>query len=140
VTDRASLPFDMVNRPAHYNSHPSGVETVRLTEHLSAMIGSAVKYVWRRGLKGPIVQDLEKAAWCFRREADRLREFDDASLWDGDYWRPLAKKVTAIDTTVLGDVLRVLLAVSPGVKDVGACRQMAELCEREAEMLRTRGL
>lgn len=141
MTDRSSLPFDPVHKPSHYNSHASGVETVQLTEHLSAMLGSAVKYVWRRGLKGPIVQDLEKAAWCFRREAERLRAFKDASPWDIEAWKPLAEKVAIQDETVLGDVLRELLQAAMFDNHLAnSCDKMAALCDSEAKRLRRDGL
>jgi Protein of unknwon function (DUF3310) len=135
MTDRSAQPFDPVNKPVGYNSHPSKVETVQVTEHLSAMLGSAVKYVWRHPLKGNPVQDLRKASWCFSREAERVRNYEDASLWDGNYWRAFALKAAAHDDTVLGDVLRVLLEVKVGVKDWGACYRMAVLCDVEADRL-----
>lgn len=133
---REDQPFDPVQRPRGYNSHPSGIETVRVTEHLSTMLGSAVKYVWRRGLKDDEVQDLQKAAWCFRREARRLREFEDASMWDGDYWRSLAGEVIVHDDGILGDVLLVLVGVTPGHKDATACERMAVMCEQAAAKLK----
>lgn len=66
--------FDPVTRPAHYNSHPSGVECVEITEHMTHMIGCAIKYLWRHGLKAGTDsdQDLRKAIWCIERERLRL--------------------------------------------------------------------
>lgn len=66
---------DPVNNPAHYNSHPSGVECVTICEGFTYNVGNAMKYLWRAGLKNAdkAVEDLEKAAWYCRREADRLR-------------------------------------------------------------------
>jgi hypothetical protein len=71
-----------VNHPSHYNSHPSGVECIEVAEHMSFCIGSAIKYLWRAGLKpgNNRIQDLEKAVWYIRREIDRLfkmGEIDD---------------------------------------------------------------
>lgn len=65
---------DQVNKPAHYRSHPSGVECIEITEHMNFCLGNAVKYIWRAGLKtdDPIV-DLEKARWYIDRELQRLR-------------------------------------------------------------------
>ncbi len=54
---------DPVNHPSHYTSHPSGVETLEVTRQLSFDCGNAVKYVWRRGDKGTLLQDLRKAAF-----------------------------------------------------------------------------
>jgi hypothetical protein len=35
-------------------------------------IGSAVKYLWRAGLKGDAIEDLLKARWYIDREVRRL--------------------------------------------------------------------
>lgn len=37
-------------------------------------VGSAMKYLWRAGLKGgsPRVEDLKKAAWYINREIEKL--------------------------------------------------------------------
>lgn len=62
-----------VDHPRHYNSHPSGVECITITEHFNFNIGNAVKYLWRAGLKGEELEDLEKAAWYVSREIERLK-------------------------------------------------------------------
>jgi hypothetical protein len=62
---------DMVNHPPHYNAHPSGVECITIVEHLPFNIGSAIKYLWRCGLKGDEIEDLRKAAWYVNREIER---------------------------------------------------------------------
>jgi hypothetical protein len=58
---------DLVNHPPHYTSHPSGVECIQITEHMSFTIGNALKYIWRADLKNGI-EDLEKAKWYIERE------------------------------------------------------------------------
>ena len=63
---------DVVNHPAHYTSHPSGVECIAITEHMNFCIGNAVKYLWRAGLKGNAAEDLKKARWYIDREIQRL--------------------------------------------------------------------
>jgi hypothetical protein len=65
---------DRVNHPRHYTSHPSGVECITVTEHMNFCIGNAMKYLWRAGLKGDAVEDLEKALWYVDREIQRLRK------------------------------------------------------------------
>jgi len=65
---------DLVNHPPHYKSHPSGIECIQVTEHMNFCLGNAVKYIWRAGLKGDSIQDLEKAAWYLGREIQRRRE------------------------------------------------------------------
>lgn len=65
---------DPVNMPAHYTSHPSGVECIEITQHMGFCIGNAIKYLWRAGLKDPsaTVEDLKKARWYINREIERL--------------------------------------------------------------------
>ena len=67
---------DPVNHPSHYTSHPSGVECIQVTEHMTFNCGNAVKYIWRNGLKDrqPGIQDLQKAVWYLNREIERLGE------------------------------------------------------------------
>lgn len=52
-----------VLHPAHYTSHPSGVEVIDLTRHMPFGPGNAVKYVLRRDHKGKPVEDLLKASF-----------------------------------------------------------------------------
>lgn len=51
---------DNVNHPAHYTSHPSGVECLEITRELPFTLGNAVKYVWRADMKNGL-EDLRKA-------------------------------------------------------------------------------
>jgi hypothetical protein len=60
--------------PSHYREHPSGVECIQVTEHMTFCVGNAVKYLWRAGKKGPAVEDLRKAVWYLEREIRRLEE------------------------------------------------------------------
>lgn len=62
---------DPVNNPPHYTSHPSGVECIQITEHMTFNLGNAVKYVWRADLKGDAIEDLRKAEFYIRREIQR---------------------------------------------------------------------
>ena len=64
---KKKIKFDNVNHPKHYKSHPSGVECIQITEHMSFTVGNAVKYLWRADLKNG-VEDLKKAAWYIARE------------------------------------------------------------------------
>lgn len=65
---------DPVNHPSHYTGHPSGVECIRITEHFNFNLGNAIKYIWRAGEKGNLVQDLEKARWYIDRELIKIKE------------------------------------------------------------------
>jgi hypothetical protein len=70
---------DPVNHPQHYTSHPSGVECIEITEHFNFNIGNAIKYLWRAGLKGQELQDLQKAEWYVKREIQRLHRSQEES-------------------------------------------------------------
>lgn len=65
---------DLVHHPKHYNSNPSGVEAITVIEHMTFNVGTAMKYLWRVGLKDgePSLRDLEKAQWYISREIERL--------------------------------------------------------------------
>lgn len=63
--------LDMVNHPPHYSSHPSGVECIRIVEHMGFNVGNAIKYLWRADEKGAPLEDLKKAAWYINREIER---------------------------------------------------------------------
>lgn len=71
---------DMVNHPQHYNSDPSGVECIDIVRHRNFNIGSAIKYLWRAGLKNDAglkeglkhIEDLRKAIFCIEDEIQRV--------------------------------------------------------------------
>jgi hypothetical protein len=71
ISQPAQPAHDPVNHPAHYTSHPSGIEVIQVTEHLNFCLGNAVKYVLRADLKGSAIEDLKKAAWYINREIAR---------------------------------------------------------------------
>lgn len=62
---------DPINHPAHYTSHPSGVECITITEHMGFNLGNALKYIWRADEKGSALEDLQKARWYIEREISR---------------------------------------------------------------------
>lgn len=64
---------DPVNHPEHYCAHPSGVECIQVAEHFNFCVGNAIKYLWRAGLKGDALEDLQKARWYVDREIARLQ-------------------------------------------------------------------
>lgn len=69
---------DPVNRPRHYTSLGATcscgepIECIQVTESMTFCLGNVIKYVWRAGLKGDSVKDLEKARWYITREINRL--------------------------------------------------------------------
>lgn len=67
---------DPVNAPSHYNSHPSGIECIQVTEYMNFCLGNAMKYIWRADMKGGI-EDLQKAIWYLNREIERRGDIED---------------------------------------------------------------
>lgn len=64
--------YHPVNKPVHYNVHPSGIECIQVVEHMGFCLGNAIKYIWRADHKGDI-EDLEKAIWYVQREITKRR-------------------------------------------------------------------
>lgn len=58
---------DMVNRPPHYKD-ASGIECKEITCHrkMPFSLGNAIKYLYRAGGKGDLLEDLKKAEWYLR--------------------------------------------------------------------------
>ncbi|MBM4494771.1 DUF3310 domain-containing protein [Rhodococcus hoagii] len=114
---------DAVNHPGHYTSHPSGVECIQITEHMSFCLGNAVKYIWRADLKGNEIEDLRKARWYVDREIAR-------SAASPPSWMRLSPPVWRLRqpaTTTPGS-WRLLLS-SPTPKPYGAtcCRRTRQM-------------
>lgn len=69
-----------IDHPAHYNSHPSGVECIDIAEHHNFNVGNAIKYIWRAGLKKEQglsdlekeLEDIDKAIWYLTRHRNNL--------------------------------------------------------------------
>ena len=67
--------YEAVSHPKHYNSHPSGIECIDIVQHHNFNIGSAIKYLWRQGLKPgeEDVRDLNKAIKYIEFEIKRIK-------------------------------------------------------------------
>ena len=73
---------DSVNHPSHYTNHPSRIECIQITEHYDFLIGNAIKYLWRAGLKKDAsksdlekeIEDLEKAIFYINRKIKNLKK------------------------------------------------------------------
>ena len=82
---------DNVNHPAHYNSHPSGIECIEIARHHNFNIGNTIKYLWRAGLKSEEgmedtdkqVEDLKKAIWYINDEIKRITKLNDKTKSNG---------------------------------------------------------
>ncbi len=68
---------DPVNSPYHYTTHPSGIECLDVTRHMNFNLGNAVKYIWRCGLKGDAIEDLEKAVFYLNDEIKRRKKMEN---------------------------------------------------------------
>jgi hypothetical protein len=53
---------------AHYNKHPSGVETIEITRHMCNNLGNAMKYIWRLEDKEGPLKNAKKALWYINDE------------------------------------------------------------------------
>lgn len=69
-----SADWDAVNKPRHYNIHPSGIECIQITEHMNFTLGNAIKYIWRAHDKGNAVEDLQKAIFYINREIEKIKK------------------------------------------------------------------
>lgn len=65
---------DAVDHPPHYTQHPSGIECIQITQWMNFCLGNAVKYIWRAGLKGDALEDLQKARRYLDIEIERRRK------------------------------------------------------------------
>ena len=55
--------------PQHYQAR--GAECITITEGRDFLLGNAMKYLWRAGLKGPALTDLLKSRWYLDRAIKR---------------------------------------------------------------------
>jgi len=63
--------YDPINRPKHYVQHPSGIECIDITKHMSFCLGNVIKYVWRADLKSDTpIEDLRKAQYYICKEIE----------------------------------------------------------------------
>ena len=74
--EKTDIKHDPVNHPKHYTSHPSGVECIQITRHMSFNLGNVVKYLWRAGIKDSEItnkelEDLKKARFYLDDEIQK---------------------------------------------------------------------
>lgn len=66
-----TLVKEAVNHPAHYMD-ASGVECIDIIEHMKFSSGNAFKYIYRAGMKGETVEDLNKSVFYLNHAAKKL--------------------------------------------------------------------
>jgi len=72
---------ETINSPAHYTRIPS-VECRDVIQWMNFNIGSAVKYLWRAGIKTPDpIEDYRKAIRSIEMEIERIEQF---GAWPGE--------------------------------------------------------
>lgn len=108
--------FDPVNRPKHYNAHPTGIQPIDFAWAFDSLTQQAVQYVWRAKLKGSELEDLKKARF-FLQEA--LATDDDVF---GDTFSVGPGALSALMPVILTDppslLTRVLVALCCDVEMV----------------------
>jgi len=76
---------ETVHHPAHYNSHPEGIEAYLLTKHENFLLGNVFKYLLRHGLKGEdILEDVNKALEYLQEYAKYVEQYGESAL---PHWR-----------------------------------------------------
>jgi Protein of unknwon function (DUF3310) len=73
---KESVLIDVVNHPAHYKSHPSGIEVIEITKWMSFTLGNTIKYIMRADHKGKRLEDLKKARWYLDLEIQMEEQRD----------------------------------------------------------------
>jgi Protein of unknwon function (DUF3310). len=68
MAKKSKLDNNPVDSPAHYTSHPSGIEAIEICGYMNFCLGNALKYILRADYKGKAIEDLQKAKWYIDRE------------------------------------------------------------------------
>lgn len=69
---------DPIN-PSHYKD--DGLECIEIAEVFPFNIGNAIKYVWRAGLKGDLIEDLKKCKWYCERAILNADDYTIGSIY-----------------------------------------------------------
>jgi hypothetical protein len=72
------MAYEQVDHPQHYNEHPV-IECIDVIEVFPFNVGTAIKYLWRAGLKPGVdaETDYRKAIWYINREIERLQNMEN---------------------------------------------------------------
>jgi|WetSurMetagenome_2_1015567.scaffolds.fasta_scaffold06769_11 hypothetical protein len=88
---KSKLTNNPVNHPAHYTSHPSGIEAIDVCGYMDFPLGNAYKYMFRFESKWSPTEDLKKARWYinrayFQRTGKLLQnKIKGHTSWDFDF-------------------------------------------------------
>ena len=85
-----------VNNPKHYNN--IDIECIEAIKHFNFCIGSAMKYLWRAGLKDrdKHIEDLEKAIWYIEKEIEEIK-LESGSKKQKKAWSHILKEHEEIE-------------------------------------------
>jgi hypothetical protein len=72
IEETITVNHDAVNHPSHYQDRVPGVECIDVVQHFNFNTGNAIKYLWRAGYKGNILEDLAKARQYIDFEVARI--------------------------------------------------------------------
>ena len=61
-----------VDRPSHYQTHPSGIEAIEVVRYMGFNLGNALKYLWRLGEKDGPYKNAKKALWYLVDEQNAM--------------------------------------------------------------------
>ena len=104
--------IDLVNNPAHYTSHPSGVECINVIKPLPFALANVIKYVWRSDLKNGL-EDLKKA----QKYLSWVESVDLFTIFSVRHYYPSDKTLNKIIVSDPGNhTLRHLLTVLMSVR------------------------
>lgn len=148
MSEKVSTDHDPVNHPSHYTSHPSGVECIQITQHMSFCLGNAIKYIFRREDKGALLQDLKKAEFYVNQEIKRITStgrWTTYQAWSDDRELPedalFAKFIGHCEPGNLTSAMK-LIWNAGGIKSSGPVQDLdeaAEFISREIERLGNSG-
>lgn len=85
--NRINENFDEISKAEHYNSSPANckqghqIECIDMAQHWTFNLGSALKYMWRHGLKpgNASTKDLRKAIQYLEYEIKRIEKGDTST-------------------------------------------------------------
>src|ERR1035438_5917514 len=100
-----------VDRPAHYTSHPSGIEAIEICGYMGFNTGNAFKYVFRMENKWDPVEDLKKSNWYIDRELFQRGFSTKDDLVYHDFYTDWACVMKSHDKT---DLIYRIVGKSPG--------------------------
>jgi hypothetical protein len=131
---RANEPFDPVQKPKHYNVHPSSIECYTYAKHFTFSLGNAIKYLWRAGLKDgqSVIVELSKALWYLRKALGEAARADKDNPWALTESQILLNEIKPHHNADVAGALQRIWDSYFG-SDAAACRSHLGLAIRDVE-------